>query len=330
MQAIILAAGKSTRTYPLTLTKPKPLLKIGQKTLLEHNLEQLDGLFDEVVLVIGYKKEMITNFVGKIQNKYKFKIRLVEQKEQLGTGHALLQVKDIVKDKFLLMMGDDLYSKRDVENCIKHDYCVLAKKVKDPSNFGVLEVIGRNVKNIIEKPQLRFSDLANCALYVLDKKIFDEIEKLKKSKRNEYELTSAIKLLAQKIDVPYVLAKEWIPVGYPWDLFNVKALWGIDGNAIGDNCKIKGNVKDSIVMDNTIIEKNAYIENSIIGESVYFSGIAKATDNVISIVKELPRDAGRLGAIIGDGVKAEDVNIKPGCKIWPGSKIKGEIVEDVR
>lgn len=330
MQTIILAAGKSIRTYPLTLTRPKPLLKVGEKTLLEHNLEQLNELVDEIVLVIGYKKNMIVNFIDKIKDRYKFKIRFVEQKEQLGTGHALLQTKNLVKNKFILMMGDDLYSKKDIENCMNHDYCILAKKVKDPTNFGVLEVIGKNVKNIIEKPQLRFSDLANCALYVLDNGIFSEIEKLKKSKRNEYELTSAIKLFAQKIDIPYVLAEEWIPVGYPWHLFDVKDALGIKGNAVGSNCKINGDVKDSIIMDNTIIEKGSYIENSIIGESVYFSGIAKSANNVVSIVKDLPRDAGRLGAIIGDGVKAEDVNIKPGCKIWPGNKIKGEILEDVR
>ncbi len=329
MQAVILAAGKSTRTYPLTLTRPKPLIKIGEKTLLEHNLEQLDGLTDEVILVVGYKKDMLLNFIDKIKDRYKFKIKFVEQKEQLGTGHALLQVQELVKDKFLLMMGDDLYSKKDIEKCMSNDYCILAKKVKDPSNFGVLEVIGKNVKNIIEKPQLRFSDLANCALYVLDKKIFNYIEQIKKSKRNEYELTSAIKLFAQKTDIPYVLAEEWIPVGYPWNLFDVKDAWNIKGNAIGTNCKIDGDVKNSIIMDNTIIEKGSYIENSIIGENVFFSGIAKAADNVVSVVKGLPRDAGRLGAIVGDGVKAEEVNIKPGCKIWPNNKIKGEILEDI-
>ncbi len=330
MQAVILAAGKSTRTYPLTLTRPKPLLKVGKKTLLEHNLEQLDGLVDELILVVGYKKDMLINFVDKIRNRYKFKISFVEQKGQLGTGHALLQVKDIVKGRFLLMMGDDIYSRGDIENCMKHDFCILARKVKDPSNFGILEVIGKNVKNIIEKPQLRFSDLANCALYVMDKKIFDMVEKLKKSKRKEYEITSAIKLLAQKIDIPYVLAKEWIPVGYPWDLFNVKKVFGIKGNAVGGGCKVDGDVKDCIIMDRTIIEKGSYIENSIIGEAVYFNGIAKAADNVVSVVRKLPRDAGRLGAVIGDGVKAEEVNIKPGCKIWPGNKVKGEIMGDVR
>src|SRR3989338_5368236 len=327
MQAVILAAGSSTRTFPLTLTRPKPLLKVGKKTLLEHNLEQLDGLFDEVILVIGYRKDMLINFVNKIKGKYRFKIAFVEQKEQLGTGHALLQAKDAVNGKFLAMMGDDLYSKKDIEKCMKHGYCILAKKVREPSNFGILEVIGRNVKGIIEKPQLRFSDLANCALYVFDRRIFEEIEKTKKSARREYELTGAIKLLAQNTDVPYVLADDWIPVGYPWDLFEVKKAWGIKGNAVGDNCKIKGDARDSIIMDKSIIEKGSYVENSIIGESAYFSGIAKAADNVVSVVKGLPRDAGRLGAIIGDGVKAENVNIKPGCKIWPGMKIKGEINE---
>ena len=94
---------------------------MGKKTLLEHNLEQLDGLFDEVILVIGYRKDMLINFVNKIKGKYRFKIAFVEQKEQLGTGHALLQAKDAVNGKFLAMMGDDLYSKKDIEKCMKHD-----------------------------------------------------------------------------------------------------------------------------------------------------------------------------------------------------------------
>ena len=87
MQAVILAAGKSTRTYPLTLTRPKALLTVANKTILEHNLEQMSGIIDEAIIVVGYKKEMIINKFG--ENFGKISIKYIEQKEQLGTGHAL-------------------------------------------------------------------------------------------------------------------------------------------------------------------------------------------------------------------------------------------------
>src|SRR3989338_8760550 len=102
MQAVILAAGKSTRTYPLTLTRPKPLLKAANKTILEHNLDNLGGIVDEAILVVGYKKEMIKSYLG---NKYKkIKIKYIEQKQQLGTGHAVSMVEPHIKDRFVLLM----------------------------------------------------------------------------------------------------------------------------------------------------------------------------------------------------------------------------------
>ena len=100
MQAVILAAGKSTRTYPLTISRPKALIKILNKPILQRNLEQLAGLVDEVIIIVGYKADMIKNYFGTAFSG--MKITYVEQKEQLGTGHALIQVKDYVKDKFVI------------------------------------------------------------------------------------------------------------------------------------------------------------------------------------------------------------------------------------
>jgi len=106
-QAVILAAGKSTRTYPLTLTKPKPLLKVAGKTIIEHNLEQLIGIVDEVYIVVGHKAEMIKKFVG---NEFKgIKIKYVTQKKPTGNASALMNVEKQIKGKFILMFGDDLY-----------------------------------------------------------------------------------------------------------------------------------------------------------------------------------------------------------------------------
>ncbi len=346
MQAIILAAGSSTRTYPLTVAKPKPLLKIAGKTLLEHNLEQLKGIVDEVILVAGYKKDMLVEFINGIEDGYKFKIKTIEQKEQLGTGHALLLCKDLIKDKFILLMGDDLYSKADIKRCLKHKYCILAKKVGNPERFGVVIPQKAKAWEIVEKPQLFVSDLANCALYIFDNEVFKHLERLKKSKRGEYEVTDLIKeIRAEGIGIEK--ADFWIPIGYPWDLLKADHLLRKGKNIIGKNATIDGKVENSFIDDNCVIEKGSIIKNSIvyknskirsgslvedsiIGENCEFDGEIMSGNDVISIVKDKPVKVAHLGAILADNVKAIEVEIKPGCKIWPNKNINGLISKDVQ
>src|SRR3989338_4928511 len=123
MQALILAAGKGTRTSPLTLTRPKPLLKIAGKTIIEHNLTQLQGIVNEAIIVVGYLGEMILQRLGTRFGKINLSYVLQEKLE--GTGNAVLSAKDKLKEKFIVMNGDDFYSKKDIEKCLKHRYCVL-------------------------------------------------------------------------------------------------------------------------------------------------------------------------------------------------------------
>src|SRR3989344_405602 len=107
MQAVILAAGLGTRMGALTRNTPKPLLKIQDRTLLEHNLTAMPDEIDEVVLVVGYLDDQIRNFVGKeFLGK---KITYVHQEKLRGTGHALSMCKGVLQDRFLVMNGDDLY-----------------------------------------------------------------------------------------------------------------------------------------------------------------------------------------------------------------------------
>lgn len=339
MQAVILAAGKSTRAYPLTLTKPKPLLKVANKTLLEHNLDNLNNIADEAIIVVGYKKNLIKKHIG---NKHKnLKIIYAEQKEQLGTGNALLIAEKYIRDEFICLYGDDIYSAEDFKSVIKNKYSILVKKVSNPDQFGVIIEKGGALLGIIEKPEKFVSNLVNTGLYKLDKKIFHIIKKLKKSKRNEYELTDAVKLLSKKEKIYCVMARRWLPIGYPWDLLNAdkslrknKNIIGknskIEGNvvnsSIGDNCNIYGNIKNSIVMDNTFIDKNSVIEDSVVGENTHFNGKALAGNNVHSAVKGKSIMVDRLGAIIGGNVRAENVTIKPGCKIWPDKRISNRLI----
>ena len=343
MQAIILAAGKSTRTYPLTLTKPKPLLKAANKTILEYNLGAIKDLVDELIIVIGYKKNMIKKFVSK--NYPNLNVKYVEQKEQLGTAHALSITEPFIKGRFILMMGDDIYSKGNIKKCIKNRYSILTTKVKDPKNFGVIIEKNNLLVDFIEKPKKFISNLANTAFYSLDKQIFHYIKKIKKSKRKEFELPDAIKLLSKKEKIHIIKTKRWFPIGYPWDLLiadkdlrsnknligkNSKINGTIKNSTIGNNCIIDGKIKNSIIMDNTLIEKGSIVENSIIGENVYFKGKIISKNNVFSIVKNKKIKVNKLGAIIADNVKADNVVINPGCKIWPDKEIKGEVKKDIK
>ena len=178
MKAVILCAGKSTRTYPITLTRPKPLIKVGEKTIIEYNLEALgqvskesdDVDIDEIVLVVGYKKAQIKEFLG---NEFDgIKLKYVDQKEQKGTAHALLAVEKSLEGRFILMMGDNIYSGEDILNCVKWHNSMLTAKVPDPQNYGVIVEKGGFMEEIVEKPEEFVSDLINAALYVLDIGIF--------------------------------------------------------------------------------------------------------------------------------------------------------------
>lgn len=217
MQAVILAAGEGTRLRPLTLDKPKPLVEINGKSILEHTMEHLVGLVDDIILIIGYKGEKVKEKFG--DNFKGVKLKYIEQKERIGNAHALSLTKHLLIDKFIVMNGDDLYSRKDIENCMKHELCVLAKKVNNPERFGILSLNEDNViKDLVEKPKEFIGNLANTGCCVLNKKIFDEIENLEKSERGEYELTGAIKSLLEKEVVKCVEAEFFIPIAYPEDI----------------------------------------------------------------------------------------------------------------
>ncbi|MEK6983070.1 MAG: sugar phosphate nucleotidyltransferase [Nanoarchaeota archaeon] len=339
MQAVILAAGKSTRTYPLTLTKPKPLLKVANKTLLEHHLENLRHYVSEVIIVVGYKKELIKKYIG---NNYKnLKIRYVTQKQQLGTAHAISILESYIKDRFILLMGDDIYPEEDIRSCINHRYSILISKAINPQNFGVVVEENGILIDFVEKPKKSVSNMVSAAFYLLDKKIFSCIEKIKKSKRNEFELPDAVRLLSKEEKIRCIKSKKWIPIGYPWDLLkadrtlrgnkniigkNSKIYGNVKDSSIGNNCIINGYVKNSIIMDSTSIGTNSIVEDSVIGENVNFQGKILAENNVFSAVKNEKINVGRLGAIIADNVNAKNVIVNPGCKIWPGKLISNKII----
>jgi UDP-N-acetylglucosamine diphosphorylase / glucose-1-phosphate thymidylyltransferase / UDP-N-acetylgalactosamine diphosphorylase / glucosamine-1-phosphate N-acetyltransferase / galactosamine-1-phosphate N-acetyltransferase len=329
MQAVILAAGKSTRTYPLTLTKPKPLLKVAGKTILEHNLIQLEGLVDEVIFVVGYKSKMIEDF---LKNKFgKIIIKYVQQNEALGNADALKQVENLIKGKFILMFGDDLYSKKDIKNLLKHKNAMLAQKVKNPENFGVLKINKDIFYGVVEKPKEFISDLANIGCFVFSKEIFGVLDKINLSKRNEYELTDAYNLLAKKEKIKVIQVKDyWLPLTYPWSLLEAneclagKIKGKISKNAtVEKGAMLKGKV---FVGADTIIKSGSYIEgpvmigkNCVIGPNCYLRAFTVIGDNshignAVEIKNSIIGDNTNVAHLsyVGDSIIGDNCNLAGG------------------
>ncbi len=315
MQAIILAAGKGTRFEPLSLIKPKPLFSVFGESILEHNLKQLKGLIKEAIIIVNYKRELIEELIGKEFEG--IKITYVFQEDLNGTGGGVNLAKPLIKDKFLLLNGDDFYFKEDIERALKKFPCVLVEENKNPSSFGVIVEEEGFVRSIIEKPENPISNLVNTGLYFLPKTILDK--EIEKSERGEYEFTDYIKSFIKNNRLSSVKAKNWFPASYPWDVFNalefffskkkkslkikkeknvvikdklivgsgtlIKSGVYIEGPVyIGSNCTIGPNCfirSNTIIGDNCRIGQAVEIKNSIVGNNVNINHLSYVGDSII-------------------------------------------------
>lgn len=328
MQAIILAGGKSTRTYPLTLTKPKPLLKILNKTILGHLLDQLaECNVDEAIIIVGYKKEMIMEGFG---NEYKgVKISYVEQKEQLGTMHAVLLAKHLIKGRFMVLYGDDMLHKDDLKEGLKYENSMLVFKTENPERFGIVKVDENNIlQDIVEKPKEFIGNLASVGGFVFEKKFLDN-ELLMEQGEKEYFIPTILRQYCRDVHVKVLqIKKYWLPTGYPWDLINASELLlqDIEKDVLGivePGAIMKGPVK---IGKDTVVKAGAYIEGPVIigdkcsiGPNCYIRkgstvGNNCKIGNAVEVKNSIIMDNSNIGHLsyVGDSVIGENCNLGAG------------------
>ncbi len=219
MQCVILAAGKGTRLRPLTDTCPKPLVKVGGMTLLDHIVSALPSSVDELIIVTGYLGHMIREHCG--QEFYGRKVTYIEQEEQNGTAKALWLCKDLIKGRFLFLFADDIHGKDDLARATSYTRSLLVASVSNPEKFGI---VVRNPDGtlglMIEKPEHAPSNCASTGAMVLDQHIFEFEPEM--TVKGEYYLTEVIERYAQKYPIAIVEQQLWIPIGYPEDIIRAE------------------------------------------------------------------------------------------------------------
>ena len=226
MKAVVLAAGKGTRLEPLTEDKPKALVEVAGRPLIEHVFDSLIGLgIDGFVVVVGHLKEQIIERYGDAYRDVP--ITYAHQREQLGLAHAVLQAEPYVDEEFVLMLGDNVFRanledvlRRQREDRADAAFLVEEVPIEEASRYGVCRTneFGEIVE-LIEKPDEPPSNLVMTGFYTFTPAIFHACHLVQPSDRGEYELPDAVDLLIQSgRTIDAIRMDGWrIDVGYPED-----------------------------------------------------------------------------------------------------------------
>lgn len=228
MKTVLLAAGKGTRLFPFTSDKPKALIEVNGKPFLWYVLEHLRKItLNDIGLVVGYQKEKIAAFVKEYNVQHTgIKITLIEQSEQLGTGHAVLCARTFVgSENFIVYSTDNLISPGDLQRLSLDDpyTYVMAMQVTYPQRYGVLIHQGEKLLEIKEKPKEYYGNWVNAGIYKFTPEIFTLLEKVKPSSRGEIEVTDAVTTVAKQGKARIVKLQEyWLDLGEKDDIPKVE------------------------------------------------------------------------------------------------------------
>jgi glucose-1-phosphate thymidylyltransferase len=303
MKGLILSGGKGTRLRPLTFTQAKQLVPVANKPVLFYGIEALrDAGIREIGIVVGDTKEEIKAAAGD-GSAWGIRITYIEQDAPLGLAHAVKISRGFLGDEpFVMYLGDNILKSgivslvREFEEK-KPNAMILLTPVPDPQMFGVAELEDGRVVRLVEKPKEPKSNLALVGVYLFDPNIFEAVNSIQPSWRNELEITDAIQYLVEKgyVVQPHLVGGWWKDTGKLEDILEANRL--ILETIVGRN---EGSVDAaSRVTGPVAIEKGVVVRNSII----------------------------RGPAVIGEGAEIADSYVGPFTAIGKGCRIVGTEIE---
>jgi UDP-N-acetylglucosamine diphosphorylase/glucosamine-1-phosphate N-acetyltransferase len=334
MKALILAAGEGKRMRPLTYERPKVMLPIAGKPILEHLLEEVKEVgIDDFIFVVGYHDETIRGYFGNGE-RWDINLKYITQKTQLGTADALRKAEDLVDNQFLMLNGDTIVSAKDIKKVINNggNMALGVIEVENPEDYGVVETEGGRITKIHEKMRVPISNLVNAGVYALDESIFGVLSKTGKSKRGEFELTDSLQLLIESGEaLLWEKIEHWLDLSYPWNLltaneFLIGNISPLNRGEVEENVIIGGKVsigEGTVIKSGTYIEGPAFIgDNCVIGPNSYIRANTSIGDNchignAVEVKNSIIMNGTKIPHLsyLGDSIIGSRCNLGAGTKI---------------
>ncbi|MDM7934714.1 MAG: sugar phosphate nucleotidyltransferase, partial [Methanothrix sp.] len=327
LKAVILAAGEGRRCRPLTQTRSKVMLPVGNRPLLEHVVLALasNGIRD-LCLVVGYQKERVMDH---FEDGLDFGVNItyIEQEEMLGTAHALRQAEPYVDEEFIVVNGDNLLDETAVRELVAAEgkNVILAAMRRHTGEYGVLVVEQDRVRAIIEKPGRPCAGIINTGAYRLSPLIFEHLPGTPLSERGSYELTETVSQMISEGEefVPVITKGIWADAIFAWDLLNANALaLGMKearvSGEVEEGARIRGPVE---VGEGSLIRSGCYLvgpvsigEDCDIGPNVTILPSTSVEDSVRIASHTEIRNCIVMGdSRIGSGSALSDTVVGAGC-----------------
>ncbi len=275
MKAVVLAAGRGERLWPLTEDTPKPLLPLANKPILERTCQALVSAgVRQVILVVGFRSEKIRDRLGKAE-AIGAELKYVKQKTAKGTADALGTCGNELRgeDRFLVLYGDDYY-----DASVPRTFLARARQnkgvtmgsanVQDASRFGKIESKRGLVTEILEKASRAEPGQVNAGIYLMDQSIFPAIGKTKRSIRGELELTDAVRILIKEgtqVHTHPLGSRRWLGISYPWDMLEANQ-WILESEkSVSKGTIEKGvHLSGSVVLEEgSVVKAGSYLEGPV-------------------------------------------------------------------
>ncbi len=285
MKGLILSGGKGTRLRPLTHTSAKQLVPVANKPVLFYGIEAMAAAgIDEVGIIIAPETGDEIRAAAGDGSAFGVSITYVEQDAPLGLAHAVLTAEPFIGDSpFVMYLGDNLL--RDgitplVETFTREspDAMILLTPVPDPENYGVAELDGERVANLVEKPADPKTNLALVGVYMFTASIFTAAKAIEPSARGELEITDAIQHLVDtglRVD-PHQVDGWWKDTGQVQDMLEANRLILDDIDERND-----GEVIDSQIEGRVVIEAGARLERATVRGPAIIGAGSRITDAYI-------------------------------------------------